>query len=484
MLIVCDNCGAEYQVDIDDEGGTPARQQRFRCSACGHTFSIASERSKALDSESPEDGKAGHEPTTVMYLQQEGKVYQIDDLAALQRWIVERRVLREDLLSVGGLKWEPVGSRRDLQVFFHLVEHAERSVISGGSSAPPPLSEDSGRDPLAGKAPWEMGAGVPSSAPTGQAAADLDDLSAPEADPDELDHDDGTDAGLPVLDLGALSRSRELDEEALSAPEPRFAQPVVMPNLAGPDLAGPELRPELRPEPAVAAALSSPPAADGSALSSDMLFPDETEELQRTSSHRPYEAEVEPAASSGGVPVWAVLLGLAVLLGGGAWWYSTHGGTDTPVDSPSTPTEAVIRPGAPPAVAQPVAAPVAQPVAQPVAAPVAAPVKPPEPVAAPKPPPEPAPEAAPKPVSAQKRVEQGWAAADKGNFSEAQAHFAAAVESNPSNGAAVFGLGYSYEKLGNSALAVRYYCTASRSNNSEAQLEAQGRLRALGASCE
>ncbi|MCK6507845.1 zinc-ribbon domain-containing protein [Myxococcota bacterium] len=181
MLIVCDNCGAEYEVDVDDDvGSAPGRGLRFRCNACGHTFSISDD--SAHSSELGSDGAGASAPSgesgpPPMLLKQEGKVYQVEDVATLQRWIVERRVLREDLLSIGGLKWEPVGGRRDLQIFFHLVEHAERLSLTsgGGGGAPPPLADLPDRDPVEGRAPWEAG---PPGPPVEEGSTQEEDLAA------------------------------------------------------------------------------------------------------------------------------------------------------------------------------------------------------------------------------------------------------------------------------------------------------------------
>jgi hypothetical protein len=69
-----------------------------------------------------------------MLLKQEGKVYHVKDTATMQKWIVERRVLREDLVSIGGVRWEPVGSRPELEVFFQVVEQADQAqaIATGG----------------------------------------------------------------------------------------------------------------------------------------------------------------------------------------------------------------------------------------------------------------------------------------------------------------------------------------------------------------
>ncbi|MGC6491378.1 MAG: hypothetical protein ACON5B_00935, partial [Myxococcota bacterium] len=55
-------------------------------------------------------------------LRQDGEIFTVEDLATLQRWIVERRVHREDELREGDEDWKTAGEVPELQVFFGLVE--------------------------------------------------------------------------------------------------------------------------------------------------------------------------------------------------------------------------------------------------------------------------------------------------------------------------------------------------------------------------
>lgn len=83
-----------------------------------------------------------------------------------------------------------------------------------------------------------------------------------------------------------------------------------------------------------------------------------------------------------------------------------------------------------------------------------------------------------------KLVGAGWSAIERGSYADARATFAEALEKQPGNSDARFGLGYAYEKLGNQPAAVRYYCRVASSGSGDARIEAQGRLRALDVSCE
>ncbi|MCB9743714.1 MAG: hypothetical protein H6740_14030 [Alphaproteobacteria bacterium] len=76
-----------------------------------------------------------------LLIKNEGKVYQAEDLSTVQRWIVERRVMREDLISKDGARWEPVGHRGELEPFFSVMERLDmyESRDSESFIATPPL---------------------------------------------------------------------------------------------------------------------------------------------------------------------------------------------------------------------------------------------------------------------------------------------------------------------------------------------------------
>ena len=78
-------------------------------------------------------------------IKQEGKVYHVRNAATVQRWIVERRVLRDDLISTGGAGWEPVGQHPDLEIFFQMVERLDQLEQTGTSphSVGPPVPDGS-----------------------------------------------------------------------------------------------------------------------------------------------------------------------------------------------------------------------------------------------------------------------------------------------------------------------------------------------------
>jgi hypothetical protein len=62
--------------------------------------------------------------------QASGNVFTCRELTTLQRWIVERKVVRDDEISADGERWKRLGNIAELASFFQVVEEAERSRSS------------------------------------------------------------------------------------------------------------------------------------------------------------------------------------------------------------------------------------------------------------------------------------------------------------------------------------------------------------------
>jgi len=137
LRIVCPRCATEYFLESDqlDRDGTPVQ-----CSACEHVFTVYP--GGASGSHAPADGDSEAatappqppEPEVVpppppldaskrgLFLAQGDRIYKVRDFATLQRWVVEKRVLPGDRLSLDGKSWEVVSSRADLRPFFAVIE--------------------------------------------------------------------------------------------------------------------------------------------------------------------------------------------------------------------------------------------------------------------------------------------------------------------------------------------------------------------------
>lgn len=243
MIIQCENCGTQHELDPPSWVVSSGRAFRFRCSACGHSQSVQPEQGNRevsavvaptevpatrsvgpssapseprgerptlappseqrltpieptvappalLDSmppaadrtrgptpspnlpghglldapppspspppvldappalrDGPSSGAAGRDVAgDALFLKQNGQIYRVQDWETLKRWIAEARVDHNDLVSEGGVRWEPIGSRQDL------VGRDPRSQLS----APPPVSSPfpfGGDSPFATPAP-------------------------------------------------------------------------------------------------------------------------------------------------------------------------------------------------------------------------------------------------------------------------------------------------------------------------------------------
>jgi len=139
LRIVCPRCATEYFLESDqlDRDGTPVQ-----CSACEHVFTVYPAGSSQSQSQVPADGDSEvatappspPKPSVVppppplesakrgLFLAQGDRIYKVRDFATLQRWVVEKRVLPGDRLSLDGKSWEVVSSRADLRPFFAVIE--------------------------------------------------------------------------------------------------------------------------------------------------------------------------------------------------------------------------------------------------------------------------------------------------------------------------------------------------------------------------
>ena len=106
------------------------RAFRFRCRRCGFAqraqLSAAALLPDAAEGaptivdyrdvrveDNPEAGEPGE-----LYLEQDGRTYHLRDADTLRRWVEERRVGPDDLFSEGGIAWQALKERPELQGLF------------------------------------------------------------------------------------------------------------------------------------------------------------------------------------------------------------------------------------------------------------------------------------------------------------------------------------------------------------------------------
>lgn len=178
MDVTCPRCDARHSFDAPATvRAGAARSLRFRCPACGYAFQVdtgsrvgpppppASVRLSPLGGAEPETG-AGRGPTPMGFpgrvgapgnplgwVRVEGTLFAIPDRATLQRWILERRVLRDDLWSPDGQAWLPVREDPELQLFFVAAERlavaAGTSAVSAPAARPAPVASAAAGGPVA-----------------------------------------------------------------------------------------------------------------------------------------------------------------------------------------------------------------------------------------------------------------------------------------------------------------------------------------------
>jgi len=161
MDVRCERCRAQYvfeDAQITEAGLT------VQCSNCGHLFKV---KKKALVVTVPvKPGEAGDAsaitpaPSSALNAavtpaapppgtpsekrewrvrQANGNVFTFKELTTLQKWIVERKVSRDDEISLSGDQWKRLGNIAELATFFQVVEAADRSQAQSAPPAATPL---------------------------------------------------------------------------------------------------------------------------------------------------------------------------------------------------------------------------------------------------------------------------------------------------------------------------------------------------------
>ena len=136
MDIKCERCGTEYEFDdnrVTEDGVT------VKCSSCGHLFKVR-KKSFVLTEPVPQDGpEADAVEKNWMVRKPDGTMLSFKELTTLQKWIVERRVSRDDEISKSGETWKRLGSIAELASFFLLVDQA--NAVSQPPVTQPPVTQ-------------------------------------------------------------------------------------------------------------------------------------------------------------------------------------------------------------------------------------------------------------------------------------------------------------------------------------------------------
>jgi lactobin A/cerein 7B family class IIb bacteriocin len=460
MDVRCERCRAQY---VFDDAQVTEAGLAVKCSNCGHLFKV---KKKALVVTVPlKPGEATETPITATSApavpagnpgappgstppasplpaekrewrvrQANGNVFTFKELTTLQKWIVEKKVARDDEISLSGDQWKRLGNIAELATFFQVVEAAERGQ-AGPLPALTPLPMPPPVYPTTGAYPLGYPPGFAPPAP-----------GYPQATP------------VPL--------------------QPGVSPPVsgsIQVNVGAPPGAAWESQPPAAPR---AAAREPAWAAGGRRALPDAELDDE---------------DLKAVKGGGGKFVLAVVLLLLAGGGAAAWllkpeWLAAVGLRSPPPAPPPPPAPVVQAP--PPAKPEPPApAPAPTPAAAPEplkAEPPPAPVeKAPEMVKEAPPPPPPHSKGVKQmlaeaqrmrergkvekaldlygrivelhPDNAQALAGRGWCYLDLSQYPPAEASFQAALEEDPTHGEALIGLAETYRYQGRRAEAVGYY---------------------------
>jgi predicted Zn finger-like uncharacterized protein len=176
MDVRCERCRAQYAVD---DARVSEAGIKVACAQCGHAFLL---RKKTLavtvplkggdpDAPIPIGDLAGAPPPSAAVAeaaergewrlrQPGGATFPFRELSTLQRWIVERKATRDDEVAAAGQgdAWRRLGDVPELQVFFALMEKAQRRREArpdgAAEAAPEPVRNQPGlEDPAWARGP-------------------------------------------------------------------------------------------------------------------------------------------------------------------------------------------------------------------------------------------------------------------------------------------------------------------------------------------
>ena len=122
MDVRCDRCQTEYELEDDSVAAGGASVQ---CTTCGHTFVVSRQKRDLTPTPGPTTEMAA--PSWVL-MTEEGKTHRFRDPTTLQKWIVERRVGRNDRVTAPGASPRRLGDMDELRPFFELVDQADRAA--------------------------------------------------------------------------------------------------------------------------------------------------------------------------------------------------------------------------------------------------------------------------------------------------------------------------------------------------------------------
>lgn len=126
MDVRCERCETEYELEDETvtEGGVPVQ-----CTSCGHTFFVTRPGTTGATKRPPAPAPAEAELAPADWLLEtaDGQLHRFRNLTSLQKWIIERKVTRDDKISRTGHAWRRLAEIVELAPFFDVVDEADRA---------------------------------------------------------------------------------------------------------------------------------------------------------------------------------------------------------------------------------------------------------------------------------------------------------------------------------------------------------------------
>ncbi len=136
MDVRCERCGTDYEFD---EARISEAGVAVKCTTCNHVFKVRKPSAQAASavtevSDLSQLPSPGEKQRDWKVRQPNGNVFTFRELTTLQRWIVERKVFRDDEISLTGETWKRLGNIPELASFFQVVEAADRAALLAASA--------------------------------------------------------------------------------------------------------------------------------------------------------------------------------------------------------------------------------------------------------------------------------------------------------------------------------------------------------------
>ncbi|RMG15154.1 MAG: hypothetical protein D6729_12755, partial [Deltaproteobacteria bacterium] len=132
MDVRCEECGTIY--DFDESQLTEAGVT-VRCTECDHVFRVRRRAIAYTEPVRPPQPPGSDKPWQIRTTA--GDIYTFKDLTTLQKWIVERKVGRDDEISRSGETWKRLGNIAELATFFQVVDQANAAAMAGTVASQP-----------------------------------------------------------------------------------------------------------------------------------------------------------------------------------------------------------------------------------------------------------------------------------------------------------------------------------------------------------